>query len=59
MKTKVLSIVLGVLAIGVGLRQFTDIGRPAPTLTIQDQSGSGQQVYWGIIGLGATDVANW
>jgi hypothetical protein len=31
----------------------------APTLTIQDQSGSGKQVYWGIIGLGATDAANW
>jgi hypothetical protein len=30
-----------------------------PSLTIQDQSGTGQQVYWGIIGLGATDTANW
>jgi hypothetical protein len=47
---------LGVLGIfGVLSLQAT----PTPTMTLRDQSGSGQQVYWGIIGLGATDVANW
>lgn len=51
------TLIVGIfLALGV----HHAVARPgAPTMTIQDQSGSGQQVYWGIIGLGDQDPSNW
>ena len=59
MKKTHLSLLLAGIAMFTGHHYYKATSTTAPTLTIQDQSGSGEVIYWGIIGLGNTDSANW
>ncbi len=57
-KKLLLSFLSGVLFFHFVLKPWVN-SLAVPTMTLTDNSGSGQKVYWGIIGLGATDTANW
>ena len=60
MKSMKQALLLITFILGSGVLLQAALNRmSSPTLTLKDQSDSGQQVYWGIIGLGETDTANW